>query len=104
MNTYTSNYYKEYREHKMKVTPIDTLPRIDALGNRGLPHIYHEQHYFDNLEICLRKEFDEKIANNNSSNLQEQIDDLKGENNRLHQELILLKQSLVDTLAALATK
>jgi hypothetical protein len=91
--SYTDKYISKY----------GFIPAESVRVGKQAPRAPNQQ-FFDNLEICIREEFDEKIQNNNSSNFQEQINDLKDENNRLFQELTLLKQALADTLSALATK
>ena len=78
-------------------------------------HMIKDQQFFDNLETCLRKEFDEKIANAVPLELAQRIDSLEEENKEIRNEfdqklrvmeneMKLLKQALADTLAALATK
>ncbi len=86
-------------------------------------HMIKDQQFFDNLETCIRKEFDEKIANALATKppdgliieLVQRIDSLEEENKEIRNEfdqklrvmeneMKLLKQALADTLVALATK
>jgi hypothetical protein len=103
-----------------------TVQYIDKFGFVPACHQSHkvkEQQFYDNLEICLRKEFDEKIANATSAKpadgliieLVQRIDHLEEENEELRDEydqklkemqseIDILKKALTDTLATLAQK
>jgi hypothetical protein len=95
-----------------------TVQYINKYGFVPAPHRSHRiesQQFLDNLENCLRKEFDEKINNTVPLELIERIDSLEEENKELRKEydqklkamenqLNVLKQALAETLAALAAK
>ena len=103
-----------------------TVQYINKFGFVPACHQSHkikDQQFFDNLETCIRKEFDEKINNavkekeKNSvfSELIERIDYLEEENkeirnlydqtlHKMETEMKILKQALAETLAALASK
>jgi predicted patatin/cPLA2 family phospholipase len=102
--SYTQTYFDE--ECKKTLSQFPNMHRSFQLQGAQ---------YYNNLEKCLRKEFDEKIANAVPLELAERIDSLEEENkeirkefdqklNIMENEMKLLKQALADTLAALATK
>jgi hypothetical protein len=102
------SYTQRYFDEECKKT-LSHNPNI-----RGCFHLQGAQ-YYNNLEVCLRKEFDEKIANVVPLELIERVNHLEEENKEIRNEfdqklrvieneMKFLKQVLADTLSVLATK
>jgi len=102
---------------------VQYINKFGFVPGASISHKIKDQQFFDNLETCIRKEFDEKIANALATKppdgliieLVQRIGSLEEENKEIRNEfdqklrvmeneMKLLKQALADTLATLATK